>query len=158
MASDVSTEQTDDRVRAASTESQNDSLDQRRERDVAAHLHASPQGISERLKELDREWDVERVLAANASSLILLSLALGRTSSPRWRLLSAVVSAFLLQHALQGWCPPLTLFRKMGVRSRKEIDAERTALKAIRGDFEGISAEDGGVPAARRYLQAAERR
>jgi hypothetical protein len=47
----------------------------------------------------------------------------------------AVVTTFLLQHALQGWCPPVPFFRKRGVRTMREIDTERYALKALRGDF-----------------------
>jgi hypothetical protein len=45
------------------------------------------------------------------------------------------VTGFLLQHALQGWCPPVPLLRKTGVRTMREIDIERYALKALRGDF-----------------------
>jgi hypothetical protein len=35
----------------------------------------------------------------------------------------------------QGWCPPLTVFRRLGVRTRREIDLERYAIKALRGDL-----------------------
>jgi hypothetical protein len=42
---------------------------------------------------------------------------------------------FLLQHAVQGWCPPLPLLRRLGVRTADEINEERYALKALRGDF-----------------------
>jgi hypothetical protein len=41
----------------------------------------------------------------------------------------------MLQHALQGWCPPLPFIRKRGVRTADEINAEKTALKLMRGDF-----------------------
>lgn len=44
-------------------------------------------------------------------------------------------------HALQGWCPPLPVFRCYGFRTAAEIDYERYALKAIRGDFEGIAVQ-----------------
>jgi hypothetical protein len=47
--------------------------------------------------------------------------------------------AFLLQHALQGWCPPVPFFRSRGVRTAREIDQERYALKALRGDFAKVS-------------------
>ena len=42
---------------------------------------------------------------------------------------------FLLQHAIQGWCRPVPFFRKRGARTMREIDEERFALKALRGDF-----------------------
>jgi hypothetical protein len=50
-----------------------------------------------------------------------------------------MVTAFLFQHAIQGWCPPVPILRRMGFRTAHEIEQERNALKAIRGDFEGIS-------------------
>jgi hypothetical protein len=87
--------------------------------------------IDERLAELDREWDVERTLQTNFSIVALLGLALS-LKNRRWLLLSAAASAFMVQHALQGWCPPLALFRRLGVRSTAEIERERMALRALR--------------------------
>jgi hypothetical protein len=84
--------------------------------------------IAARLRELDREWDVERAIQANASTLALGGLVLGATIHRRFYALPAVVSAFLLQHALQGWCPPLPLLRRMGFRTPREIEDERHAL------------------------------
>jgi hypothetical protein len=62
--------------------------------------------------------------------------------------LTLAVLGFLLQHAVQGWCPPLALLRRLGVRTRREIDAEKYALKALRGDF------DGGGDRVERVLRA----
>jgi hypothetical protein len=56
----------------------------------------------------------------------------------RFFVFPAVVAGFLLQHALQGWCPPLPAFHRLGVRTPREIDVERTALKAMRGDFAAV--------------------
>lgn len=84
---------------------------------------------------LQREWDTERVLETNAASLMLISLGLGMSLDRRWLWLTGGVVAFLIQHALQGWCPPLPVIRAMGVRTAGEISIERTALKALRGDF-----------------------
>lgn len=97
-----------------------------------------PEEIEGRLWELDREWDVERFLEANAAALSLTGVLLGFAASRKLFLLPAVVAGFLLQHALQGWCPPVPLFRRLGIRTRSEIDAERYALKALRGDFQGV--------------------
>ena len=49
--------------------------------------------------------------------------------------LPIVSSAFLLSHAIAGWCPPLPLLKALGFRARAEIDKEKYALKALRGDF-----------------------
>ncbi len=97
-----------------------------------------PDLIERRLDELDQEWDVERVLETNAATLALTGTILGVLSGKRWLLLSAVVTGFLLQHGVQGWCPPLPLLRRLGVRTAREIEAERYALMALRGDFDDI--------------------
>ena len=67
--------------------------------------------------------------------ILLSSLALGVWKDRRWLWLTGGVAAFLLDHALRGWCPPLPVIRALGVRTAREIGAERTALKALRGDF-----------------------
>jgi hypothetical protein len=41
-----------------------------------------------------------------------------------------------VQHTVQGWCPPVPLFRALGFRTRKEIEREKYTLKILRGDFE----------------------
>jgi hypothetical protein len=61
--------------------------------------NAAPEEVSRRLQELDREWDNERTLEANASSLALIGSALGALVDRRFFLIPAVVSGFLLQHA-----------------------------------------------------------
>lgn len=103
--------------------------------DSVLYYSEHPHQIEERLEELDREWDIERTLEANAASITLLGLGLGMAVDRRFLWLPVAVSSFLLQHALQGWCPPVPLFRRLGVRTAAEIDQERYALKALRGDF-----------------------
>ena len=92
--------------------------------------------IDLRLAELDREWDIERTIEANAATVALTGCILGATVDRRWFVFPAIVSAFLLQHAVQGWCPPVPVLRRLGVRTADEINQERYALKALRGDFE----------------------
>jgi len=103
---------------------------------VAEYEYADPAAIEERIETLRREWDIERVLEANAASVALVGIALGASVDRRWFALPAIVAGFLLQHAVQGWCPPLPLFRKLGVRTAVEIHEEIVALKALRGDFD----------------------
>ncbi len=43
-----------------------------------------------------------------------------------------------MNHAIVGWCPPLPLLRSLGFRNRVEIDKEKFALKALRGDFNDL--------------------
>jgi hypothetical protein len=91
--------------------------------------------ITERIRELNLEWDTERVLEANAAGLILLSSILGLKTNKCWFIMTGIVGAFMLQHSLQGWCPPVPFIRRWGVRTEDEIYAEKTVLKMIRGDF-----------------------
>ncbi len=97
-----------------------------------------PEKIDGRLAELDREWDIERVLEANAASLALSGMLLGLFRHRAFLVLPLAVAGFLLQHALQGWCPPMRFFRRRGVRTAAEIAGERTALKSLRGDFAAV--------------------
>jgi hypothetical protein len=62
-------------------------------------------------------------------------VVLGAAVDRRWLALPALVTAFLFQHAVQGWCPPIPVLRRLGFRTMREIDTERYALKALRGDF-----------------------
>lgn len=90
-----------------------------------------PSEISDRLAELDREWDIERTLEANASALILITLALSVIVNRKLLVFPAIIAGFLFQHALQGWCPPVPLLRRFGVRTAREIEVERQALQAL---------------------------
>jgi hypothetical protein len=107
------------------------------ERSVRWHA-ANGQHIPRRLCELDAEWDIERAIEANASTLALAGIVLGARGSRGWLLVGALVTGFLLQHALQGWCPPIPVLRRLGFRTAREIERERQALKALRGDFAGV--------------------
>jgi hypothetical protein len=44
----------------------------------------------------------------------------------------------MLLHAIHGWYPLLPVLRRIGVRSQDEIERERYALKALRGDFRSL--------------------
>jgi hypothetical protein len=76
-------------------------------------------------------------------------LILGATVNKRWLWLSAIVQGFFMQHAIQGWCPPLPIFRVLGVRTQREIEAERHALQALLGEYDrsadGESSSDGNA-------------
>lgn len=98
---------------------------------VAMIARQGPHAIARRLRALDREWDVERCLEASAASFTLAGSLLGFVDDRRWFILPAAVGGFLLQHALQGWCPPLPVFRALGVRTADEINDERLALNAL---------------------------
>jgi hypothetical protein len=135
-----------DRVRARTAQDVNQRIDEATWARVEAYVGASPAAISARLSELEEEWDVERALETQASTTALLGLLLSFVYSRKWLWLTAINQAFLLMHALWGWCPPIEAQRRLGVRTRREIEVERVALKALRGDFASLS--DVNQPAA----------
>lgn len=102
--------------------------------DSVAYHRKHPGEIPRRLRELDEEWDIERALEANAATLAFAGSVLGATVNRKWLFLPMAVTGFLLQHAVQGWCPPLPLLRRLGFRTVREIEAERDALRKIRAD------------------------
>jgi len=126
-----------DQVRKASSDKANRKIDEKALNYVRLYADKPPALIDQRIEELEKEWDIERVLELNAASLALSGVLLGLRDQ-RWTILSGVVGAFLIQHAIQGWCPPIVLFRALGIRTQKEIDQEKYTLKAIRGDFKDL--------------------
>lgn len=137
---------TPQRVPLHTDEDTNERIRRQVEANVAYYATRDRRLLDMRLQELDREWDIERVLEANAATISLIGVSLARFASRRWFIVPAAVGAFLLQHAVQGWCPPVALFRRLGVRTQREIDEERYALKVLRGDFKYV-AGDGNLPA-----------
>jgi hypothetical protein len=120
-----------DRVRRATATAINRAIDRETDRNITRYAGMSDERIHQRIRELDQEWDVERVLELNAATLALGGLLLSRGGDQRWLLLPAVVMGFLLQHAVQGWCPPLPILRRLGVRTRGEIDREKFSLLGL---------------------------
>lgn len=113
--------------------------------------------IDVRLEELEQEWDIERKLETNASLLALAGTVLGATVNRRFLLIPAFVTGFLAQHAIQGWCPPLPLFRRLGTRTVREIEKERYALKYLRGDFAKLPADKSPRKRVKAALLAVEK-
>ena len=142
---------TRERVTVNTAEEINQQIRQRTERSVMESIAGGPDAIARRLEELDREWDIERMLETMAPTITLIGLALGVTKSRKWLFLPAFVQTFFLQHALEGWCPPIPVLRRLGFRTADEINEERYALKALRGDFKKLAsgrkkaASDGRV-------------
>jgi hypothetical protein len=126
-----------DRVRRHGPEKANEEILREMRERIAWYANRPQDEVEQRLEELDREWDIERSLQLNAGVLSLAGLVLGTRVDRRWLVLPGVVAGLLLQHAVSGWCPPVALLRWMKCRTRKEIDAEKFALRVQRGDFRG---------------------
>lgn len=98
---------------------------------IAYFIGKDDEEILSRIEELDEEWDIERLLEANAASIVALSTILGFTTNKKWFAISGMVGCFLLHHALYGWCPPVPILRRLGVRTSSEINYEKEALKNL---------------------------
>ncbi|WP_394848452.1 DUF2892 domain-containing protein [Pendulispora brunnea] len=118
-----------DRVRAHTAPMVNVRID--RQTDGALRqARSSREHATARLAELDREWDIDRALMAFAGTVGGAAFLAGLFRNRKWFLLVGPQLAFLIAHAAIGWCPPVALFRRLGFRTRQEIDSERQALHA----------------------------
>lgn len=148
-----------DRVRAHTWPLVNDRLDTETQlRLRPAGASASTDQLTRRITELAAEWDFDRTLETEAALMGLAGLALGVAVDRRLLVLPAFVSAMLVVHATHGWYPLLPLFRRVGVRTRDEIDRERYGLKALRGDFQALppAGSPGGERAAAAWKAVCE--
>jgi len=118
----------------------NEVISDRIRENVARYASATPALLEQRLRELDREWDVERLTGAVAGLVLLASVLLSWFLSDGWLVLPTLIGLCLLLHAIVGWTPALPLIRRLGYRTAEEIAQERYALKAIRGDFQPMNA------------------
>lgn len=91
--------------------------------------------IDLRLVQLDEEIDLETYMQAEGTSLTIAGIVLGLTVNKKWLLLPLATSIFTLANIARGRNNPLPFFRRLGLRTRAEIEKERYALKALRGDF-----------------------
>jgi len=130
--------QESDRVRCYTARAINRAIDIETDRSITRHAALSDQRIRQRIGQLDQEWDVERVLEVYAGALGLAGVLLAHQVDRKWLILPSVVLFFLIQHATQGWCPPLPALRRLGVRTRSEIDREKYTLMSLL-DAGGIS-------------------
>lgn len=127
-----------DRVRRHTREKTRETIDTLTRRNISQHA-SDQEAMSRRIAELEHEWDIERTLETNASTLALTGAVLGTTVNRNWFWLTGAVLTFLFQHATSGWCPPLPVLRALKFRTQGEIDRERYALRALRGDFAAVS-------------------
>ena len=146
---------TSDRVRDHTSLKVNQEIDRAAERRIMRLADTAVTDVSLRIAELDEEWDIERWLEANASALAFTGTVLGLFVNRKFFAIPCLVLPFLFQHAVQGWCPPIPIFRRKGVRTRREIDAEKYALKALRGDFAAIPSNVGKGDVGRAAWEAA---
>ena len=59
---------------------------------------------------------INRYLRMIAGFFIMLSVALSHLHSLYWLFFTAFVGLNLFQSAFSGWCPMITLLRKLGIK------------------------------------------
>ena len=118
--------------------------------------HMDRPAISRYLQKLEGEWDVNRTLMVVAPAVSVLGLALGARWGRRWSAVAGVATGLLLHQGLMGFGPLASFTRLLGVRTRREIDLEKFALKALRGDFSRIPHDGGPLARANAALVAAQ--
>ena len=129
-------------------------IDEQIERNVAYFSTQPRELISKRIRELQEEWSIERWLELNAATIGLITVVLALTRDRKWALVTCAALGMFLLHGLQGFDPPIPLLRRLGIRTRGEIDREVYALKALRGDFASVA--EGTADASNSAGQAAE--
>ena len=129
-----------DRVRQNTPAGINNRIDEAMMKRIWEYAKKPREEITQRIQQLDREWDLERVLETGAGALSLSGVALGLVRSRFWLLLPAGVLASLLQHSLTRRSSTVQFIRALGVRTRREIDVEKYAMRMLRGDFDKLQA------------------
>lgn len=138
MTSAPSFSPTRDRVRAHTSQRLNHKIDQASMKRIWYYASRPKEEISRRINALDHEWDLERAVEVAYAATTLMGVALGAARSKRWLALPALMMSCMLHHATTGSAPTVLIFRQLGYRTRREIDAEKYALKMLRGDFDTI--------------------
>ena len=158
---EVSSESSEDTSSISEEFKIEDQIDEEIRRETEMRLYyyskAGQDEIDDRLRELDEEWDIERAFEANAAGCALFGLAFGTLFSRKWYLFAALAAGSLLQQSMKGWSPPMSLLRRLGFRTPLEIEAERYALKALRGDFKEMEAGKKGSPDFAKIVEAVEK-
>lgn len=99
------------------------------------HYYHDQQEIEARLAALELEMDLETYLETETTALTIAGTILGLTVSRKWFIIPLASSLLILSRIVNRGKKPLPFFERLGLRTRAEIDKEKYALKAIRGDF-----------------------
>lgn len=117
-----------DRVRSKSGARINERLDNEMRDRLYYLCIQGPEEIRRRMAEIDREWDIDRAIFALFPVVGGVTQALGQRGHRGFTALFRVQLGFLFLHAVAGWCPPVPVLRRLGFRTRQELEAEKRAL------------------------------
>lgn len=130
-----------DRVRQHTAPPVDERIEERTRSRIEDPIRGGRDAVVRRLAELDNEWDVDRALFVNFAVLGGATFLLGIARyagtpfyMPKRKGFLYAFGAqlgFMLLHGTVGWCPPVSLIRRLGFRTAREIEAERAELERV---------------------------
>jgi hypothetical protein len=130
-------------------------IDRETARSIHFYANRPPELVSKRIEELEEEIAIEIFVYRGGAALTIAAVSLlmlrGRKRAA-W-IIAIAVAALQLQYSCQGRNGVTDVLRRRGYRSRREIEAEKYLLKAIRGDFSVVAGLSDPVERARKYLE-----
>ncbi|HET6245924.1 MAG: hypothetical protein H0V01_15175 [Bacteroidetes bacterium] len=127
-------------IRSVTNPRVNAIIDKRIEENIRKYTYQGKYEITQRIEELEQEWNIERVLLLNTASIALVGI-LFSFKNKNWLFFSGTILSFLIMQALKGSSPPIPLLRRLGFRTAKEIECEIFAMKFLKGDFVDFESE-----------------
>lgn len=98
----------------------------------------TPEHINQRLKELKHKWHIERAEHLIFAVVSLIGIMLAWFVHRNWLILSVLFSAGIFFEALSNRSLIKVFLKRFGLRSLQDIEEERHALKALRGDYNHV--------------------
>jgi len=130
-----------DRVRDHSAAKVNREIDRKMRFSIEEAVRQGRDAVVRRVTFLDREWDIDRVLMVSFAALGATTFGIGLKRFARPRLFRprrkgglyvfGTQLGFLMLHGIVGWCPPASLLRRLGFRTKAEIETEKTVLLRV---------------------------
>ncbi len=108
------------------------------EKRLACLADAGPEAITERLNHIDAIWSAGRMTKAVIGVAIIVGLVLAAAINWWWLILPSVGGLLLIQYLFGRTSWLSLLFQELGFHSGADLDREKMALKAMRGDFRNL--------------------
>jgi hypothetical protein len=109
--------------------------------------------LNQRLKQLESETPIESIIHQNGGLLTIAGLILFLIRRRRWWIVPLTMATLQLQFSCTNRGPLVSFLRRRGLRSRREIEGEKLALRALRGDFSAVNELQDPVARARKCLE-----
>lgn len=124
-----------DPIRHRSPVSINDRIEEKIANQIRVFSRKDSEDITERINQLDQEWDLDRTLVALLSGGASIFSLLGATKRQKWAYFPSILLSILTLHSFKRWSFIGLLLRRFNIRSKDEISSEKYALKTLRGDY-----------------------